>query len=137
MRIVTTIALLLALTPALALAQKDPSEGAPQAKVTELFTKAVKENPGKEVELITVDYPPGAIDPIHRHDAYAIVYVLEGNIVMAVKGQPEKTLKPGDSYFEGPDDIHTVGRNASKTKPAKFVVFFLKDQNKPILTPVH
>lgn len=109
--------------------------GAPMAKVTELMTKAVADNPAKEITMITVDYPPGAVDPVHRHYAQALVYVVDGQIVMGVKGQPDKTLKAGDTYYEGPDDLHTVGRNASKTKPAKFVVFLLKDKGKPLLVP--
>ena len=109
---------------------------APQAKVTENMTKLLADYPGKEILTITVDYPPGAVDPVHRHDAHAIVYVLEGSIVMGVKGQKEQVLKPGDTFYEGPNDIHTVGRNASKTEPARFVVFLLKDQNTPVLTPV-
>ncbi|UPG87483.1 cupin domain-containing protein [Luteibacter aegosomatis] len=113
------------------------AEGAPDAKVGELVTKALADYPGKDITLITVDYPPGAVDPVHRHDAHAVVYVLEGSIVMGVKGQPERTLNPGDTFYEGPNDIHTVGHNASKTKPAKFLVFMLKDAKKPILTPVN
>jgi len=110
--------------------------GAPLAKVSENMSKALPDFPGKEILTITVDYPPGAVDPVHRHDAHAIVYVLEGSIIMGVKGQKEQVLKPGDTFYEGPNDIHTVGRNASKTKPAKFVVFLLKNQNAPVLTPV-
>jgi quercetin dioxygenase-like cupin family protein len=109
---------------------------APHATVAENMTKALPDFPGKEILTITVDYPPGAVDPVHRHDAHAIVYVLEGSIIMGVKGQKEQVLKPGDTFYEGPNDIHTVGRNASKTKPAKFVVFLLKNQNAPVLTPV-
>lgn len=110
---------------------------APHATVAENMTKALPDFPGKEILTITVDYPPGAVDPVHRHDAHAIVYVLEGSIIMGVKGQKEQVLKPGDTFYEGPNDIHTVGRNASKTKPAKFVVFLLKNQNAPVLTPVN
>lgn len=134
MRIFKTFAFLLALSPGLALAQ---DAGAPQATVTDLMSKALKDYPGKEITLINVDYPPGAVDPVHRHDAHAIVYVLEGSIVMGVRGQPEKTLKAGETFYEGPDDVHTIGRNASKTVAAKFVVFLLKDKKKPVLTLVH
>jgi quercetin dioxygenase-like cupin family protein len=108
---------------------------APEAKVTSLFSKDIKEFPEKEGLMITVDYPPGCVDPVHRHNAHAFLYVLEGSIVMQVKGEKEVTLKPGDTYYEGPDDIHVVGRNASKTKPAKFVVFFVKDKGAPVLVP--
>ena len=118
-----------------ALAQPAPT-AAPQASVTELMSKALAEHPGKELLMITVDYPPGAVDPVHRHDAHAFVYVLEGSIVMQVKGGKEVTLTPGQSFYEGPNDIHVVGRNASKTKPAKFVVFLVKDKGAPVLTPV-
>ncbi|WAI85197.1 MULTISPECIES: cupin domain-containing protein [Achromobacter] len=106
------------------------------AIVTELMTKALPDIPGKDAVMITVDYPPGAVDPVHRHDAYSFVYVLEGSIVMQVKGGKEVTLTPGQTFFEGPDDIHTVGRNASQTQPAKFVVVLIKKKGAPILTPI-
>jgi quercetin dioxygenase-like cupin family protein len=109
---------------------------AQDAQVTPLLSKDLPECPGKEAMMITVVYPPGASDPIHRHNAHAFVYVLEGSIVMQVKGGKEVTLTPGQTFYEGPDDIHTVGRNASKTKPAKFVVFFVKDKGAPVLIPV-
>jgi quercetin dioxygenase-like cupin family protein len=108
---------------------------APEAKVTKLFSKDLKDYPGKEGLMITVEYPPGSVDPVHRHNAHGFIYVLEGSIVMQVKGGKEVTLKPGDTFYEGPDDIHTVGRNASKSDPAKFVVVFLKDKDAPVLVP--
>jgi quercetin dioxygenase-like cupin family protein len=83
-----------------------------------------------------VEYAPGGKDPIHRHNAAAFVYVLEGSIVMQVKGGKEVTLTPGQTYYEGPDDVHIVGRNASKTKPAKFIVFLVKEKGAPVLVPV-
>jgi quercetin dioxygenase-like cupin family protein len=109
---------------------------AQQPKVTSLFSKELTDIPGKEIQVITVEYPPGGSDPVHRHNAHGAIYVLEGSIVMQVKGRKEVTLNPGQTFYEGPDDIHTVGRNASKTKPAKFLVFFLKEKGAPILTPV-
>ncbi|HEY3622123.1 MAG TPA: cupin domain-containing protein [Roseiarcus sp.] len=109
---------------------------AQQAKVTSLMSKELAENPGKEVLMITVEYPPGASDPIHRHNAQAFVYVLEGSIVMQVKGGKEVTLTPGQTFYEGPDDVHVVGRNASSTTPAKFVVFMIKDKGAPVFVPV-
>ena len=109
---------------------------APQdAKVTELMTKDLTNLPGKEGLMITVEYPPGSKDPIHRHNAHGFIYVLEGSIVMQVRGGKEVTLTPGQTFYEGPDDIHVIGRNASQTKPAKFVVFFVKDKGAPILVP--
>lgn len=108
----------------------------PQAAVTPLASKDLPEFPGKEVLMITVDYPPGSVDPIHRHNAHAFIYVLEGSIIMQVKGGKEVTLTPGQTFYEGPNDIHVVGMNASKTKPAKFVVFFIKDKGAPALVPV-
>jgi quercetin dioxygenase-like cupin family protein len=86
--------------------------------------------------MIEVVYPPGGEDPVHRHDAHGFIYVLEGTIVMQVKGGKEVTLKPGQTFYEGPNDIHTVGRNASTTKPAKFIVLLLKNKDAPVLTPV-
>jgi len=106
------------------------------AQVTPLMSKDLPEYPGKEGLMITVVYPPGASDPIHRHNAHAFVYVLEGTVVMQVKGGKEVTLTPGQTFYEGPNDIHTVGRNASSTKPAKFIVFFVKDKGSPVLVPV-
>jgi len=109
---------------------------AQEAKVTPLMSKDLKDFPGKEGVLITVEYPPGATDPIHRHNAHAFVYVLEGSIVMQLKGGKEVTLTPGQTFYEGPDDVHIVGRSASKTKPAKFVVFLVKNKDAPVLVPV-
>ena len=108
---------------------------AQQAKVTDLMSKDLTNLPGKEGLMITVEYPPGSVDPIHRHNAHAFIYVLEGSIVMQVKGGKEVTLTPGQTFYEGPDDVHIVGRNASKTKPAKFVVFFVKDKGAPVVVP--
>jgi quercetin dioxygenase-like cupin family protein len=108
---------------------------AQDAKVTQLLSKDMPEFPGKEGVMITVEYPPGAVDPVHRHYADAFVYVLEGSVVMQVKGGKEVTLTPGQTFYEGPNDIHVVGRNASNTKPAKFVVFLVKGKGAPILVP--
>jgi quercetin dioxygenase-like cupin family protein len=109
---------------------------AQEAQVTPVMSKDLPDFPGKEGLMITVVYPPGSSDPVHRHNADAFVYVLEGSIVMQVKGGKEVTLTPGQGFYEGPDDIHTVGRNASQTKPAKFVVFLVKDKGAPVLVPV-
>jgi quercetin dioxygenase-like cupin family protein len=108
---------------------------AEDAKVTELMSKDLSNIPGKEGLMLVVDYPPGSKDPIHRHNAHGFIYVLEGSIVMQVRGGKEVTLTPGQTFYEGPDDVHVVGRNASKTKPAKFVVVFVKDKGAPVLTP--
>ena len=110
---------------------------AQEAKVTELMSKDLTEFPGKEGLMITVEYPPGSVDPIHRHNAHGFIYVLEGSIVMQVRGGKEVTLTPGQTFYEGPDDVHVVGRNASQTKPAKFVVFFVKDKGAPVLVPAN
>ena len=109
---------------------------AQQAKVTPLMSKVLTENPGKEALMITVEYAPGGSDPVHRHNAQAFVYVLEGPIVMQAKGGKQVTLTPGQTFYEGPDDIHVVGRNASRTEPAKFLVFLIKDKGAPVLVPV-
>lgn len=121
---------------AVARAAAPAASAPPEAKVTELMSKDLKDLPGnKEGLMITVEYPPGSVDPVHRHNAHGFIYVLEGSIVMQVKGGKQVTLKPGETYYEGPDDVHTVGRNASTTKPAKFVVFFVKEKGAPILVP--
>jgi len=105
-------------------------------EVTTLMTKPLPDFPGKEVLMITVEYPPGGADPIHKHNAHAFVYVLEGSIVMGVEGAKPVTLTPGQTFYEGPKDIHTVGHNASKTQPAKFLVLMVKDENVPFFIPV-
>jgi quercetin dioxygenase-like cupin family protein len=105
----------------------------PEIKV--LMTKDLAGAPGKETLMLTVQYPPGAIEPVHRHNAQAFVYVLEGSVVMQVKGQPPVTLKPGDTFYEGNEDVHLVGRNASQTSPARFVVFLVKEKGAPVAVP--
>lgn len=108
---------------------------AQEANVAQLMSKDLARCPGKEGVMITVEYPPGHSDEIHRHNAYAFVYLLEGSVVMQVRGGKEVTLTPGQTFYEGPDDVHVIGRNASQTKPAKFVVFLVKDKGAPVLVP--
>ena len=127
-RFLLVITLLLGFT-APAAAQEPP-------KVTTLFSRDLSDMPGKEGTMLIVEYPPGGADPVHRHDAHAFVYVLEGSVIMQLKGSDPVTLHPGQTFYEGPDDIHVVGRNASKTEPAKFLVVFVKNKGAPILTPV-
>jgi quercetin dioxygenase-like cupin family protein len=109
---------------------------AQEPDVVTVISKALPDIPGKEVLIITVEYPPGGSDPVHRHDAHGFIYVLEGSVVMQVKGGKEVTLTPGQSFYEGPEDVHVVGRNASTTRPAKFLVVLVKDRGAPVLVPV-
>ena len=109
---------------------------AQQPDVVSLMSKDLPDFPGKEVLMITVEYPPGGADPVHRHDAHGFIYVLEGSVVMQVRGGKEVTLGPGQTFYEGPDDIHVVGRNASTTRPAKFLVMLVKNKGAPVLVPV-
>jgi quercetin dioxygenase-like cupin family protein len=113
------------------------ASAAEPGRVTELMTKALVNVPGKEVTMITGDYPPGATDPVHRHYASTFVYVLEGSIVMQMKGGKRLTLHPGQTFYEDPNGVHLIGRNASDTKPAKFLVVLVKDKGAPILVPVN
>jgi len=110
---------------------------AQEPKVTPLMTKVPSDIPGKEVLMLTVDYAPGVADAVHRHNAYGFVYVLEGSVVEQVRGQKPVTLSAGQTFYEGPDDIHVVGRNASRTKPAKILVFLLKNKDAPAVVPVN
>lgn len=110
---------------------------AKEPAVTSLVSKELKEAPGREGLLIMVEYPPGGSDPIHRHNAHGFIYVLEGSIEMQVKGGKQVTLTAGQTFYEGPDDVHVVGRNASNTKPAKFLVFLVKDKEAPVLIPTN
>ena len=104
-------------------------------RVTSLMSKDLAENPGREVLMITVEHAPGGSSPSHRHNAHAIVYVLEGSVVMQLKGGKQVTLTPGQTFYEGPDDVHIVDRNASGTNPAKFLVFLIKDKGAPAVVP--
>lgn len=128
-----TVATLLLMAAGTASAQQTP----PQAHVTSLMTKALADYPGKEAVVITVDYPPGGESPVHRHNAHAFVYVLKGSIVMGVRGGKSVTLTPGETFYEAPDDIHTISRNASLTEPAKFLVVLMKKSGEPITMPAH
>jgi quercetin dioxygenase-like cupin family protein len=103
--------------------------------ITPLISKDVAGVSGKEIEMYTVDFPPGFSSPVHRHNAQVSLYVLEGSIVTQVKGGKEITLTPGQSYYEDPNDIHTVSRNASSTKPAKFLVFLIHKKGDPLVIP--
>jgi len=105
------------------------------AKVTPLLSKDLPDVAGKEVSMVTVEYAPGASSASHRHNADTFVYVLEGSIVMQVKGGTEVTLRPGQTFYESPDDIHTVSRNASATNKARFLVFFVKQKGAPASVP--
>jgi quercetin dioxygenase-like cupin family protein len=135
MRIHHLLSLLALLWSGTVAAGDQPGHAVPAPKVTPVMTQALPDYPGKEALVLAVDYPPGGASPIHHHDAHAFVYVLEGSVVMAVKGGREVTLTPGQSWSEKPGDVHTVSRNASKTKHAKFVVFLLKDAGKPAVIP--
>jgi quercetin dioxygenase-like cupin family protein len=109
---------------------------AQEPEVTPLMSKDLMDFPGKEGLVIIVEYAPGGSDPIHRHNAHAFLYVLEGSVVMQLKGGKEIMLTPGQTFYEGPNDVHVVGRNASSTKPAKFLVFLVKNKGVPPLVPV-
>jgi quercetin dioxygenase-like cupin family protein len=104
-------------------------------KVTSLMSKDLAENPGREVLMLTVEHAPGGSSAIHRHNAHAFVYVLEGAVMMQLKGGQQVSLTPGQTFYEGPDDVHLVDRNASATNPAKFLVFLIKDRGAPALVP--
>ena len=128
MKSTAALALSLSLAGGTLVAQDDP--------VRSLLSKDLAGVPGKELSMITVEYPPGGSSPVHTHHAQALVYVLEGSIVMQVKGGAPVTLAPGQTWYEGPDDVHVVSRNASNSAPAKYLVFMVKDKGAPILTPV-
>jgi len=111
------------------------AQTAPQPIVAPVMQKDLTDLPGREMLMLSVEYPPGTVEHVHRHDAYAFVYVLEGSIVEGVRGGKEVTLTPGQTFYEGPDDVHTVGRNASATKPAKFIVVLVKKKGVDAVLP--
>ena len=125
----TTISLLLLFLMTSTVTAQEPD-------VVPVMSKDLTDIPGKEVSMITVEFPPGGFDPVHRHDAHGFIYVLEGSVVMQVKGGKEVTLTPGQAWYEGPEDVHVVGRNASKTRPAKILAILVKEKGAPILVPV-
>ena len=127
MKIAKLILCLACLTPASLLAQ--------EIKVTPLLSRDLTEFPGKEGTMIAVVYPPGGSETIHRHNAHVFVYVLQGSVVMQVRGGKEMMLTAGQTFYESPSDIHLIGRNASKTEPAKFIAFFVKDKGAPTHIP--
>ena len=109
---------------------------AEDAKVSPLMAKDLAGLTGKEGVMLTVEYAPGGSSAKHRHNAHTFVYVLEGSIVMQVEGGAAVTLGPGQTFYESPDDVHAVSKNASDSRPAKFVVFFVKDKGAPPVVPV-
>ena len=117
------------------MAQKAVTPPMAQETITELMSKDLAGFPGKEVLMYTVDFPPGFSSPVHRHNAQVSVYVLEGSVVMQVRGGKEVTLRPGQSFYEDPNDIHVVSRNASSTKSAKFLVFLIHKKGAPLVIP--
>jgi quercetin dioxygenase-like cupin family protein len=128
MKRTAALALSLSLAGSVLPAQTDP--------VKTLMTQDLSGVPGREVSMITVDYPPGASTPAHTHHAQALVYVLEGSIVMQAEGKEPVALTKGQTWSEGPNDVHVVSRNASTSAPARYLVFMVKDKGAPILTPV-
>jgi len=106
-----------------------------QETITSLMSHALAEVPDKEILMYTVEFPPGFSSPVHRHNAQVNVYVLEGSVTMQVKGGKAVTLTPGQSFYEAPQDIHAVSRNASSTKPAKFLVFLIGKRGAPLVLP--
>lgn len=117
-------------------AANDAGRPPPGGRVTELMARDLAGAAGKEVRVVTVDYAPGAASQPHRHNAQVFVYVLEGSVTMQVAGAAAVTLGPGQTFYEGPDDIHTVSANASSTKPARILVFIVKDQGAPLSNPI-
>ena len=135
---ITKLALLLVCLMSVAAQPKEATKEEPkEAKVTPVSTTDLQNLPGKEGLTLLVEYPPGSSDPIHRHNAHAFVYVLEGSIVMQVRGGKETIVNAGQTFYEGPEDVHVMGRNASQTKPAKFVVILVKDKGAPAVVPAN
>ncbi|HET9818741.1 MAG TPA: cupin domain-containing protein [Rhodanobacteraceae bacterium] len=132
--LLASLSLMAAAIPAMA--QHAAPATAPHAIVKTLMTKPLAQHPGEELVMLSVEYPPGSVDPVHRHNANALVYVVEGSIVMGLRGSKPVTLGPGQTFYEGPNDVHKIGRNASTTRPAKFIVVLLKKTGAPLLVPV-
>ena len=108
-----------------------------QATVDSLFQADVADVTNQEIVVLEVNYAAGNDSPVHRHNAHTIVYVLEGTVIMQVKGSEPQTLGPGEVFYENPDDIHSMSRNASDTEPAKILVFFLKEKGAATTEPAN
>jgi len=136
-RTIMASVLLMVVLPIVANGEQKPdgAAGSSDTKIEQLMNKTLGGVPGKEGTMITVEYAPGASTLTHRHNADVFVYVLEGSIVMQAEGGPVVTLGPGQTFYEAPNDIHAVSRNASNDKPAKFLVFIVKDEGAPVLVP--
>lgn len=128
----TVTGMILAWGSAASPAADDPEPAAVQT----LLTEPLGNIPGKEVTMLTVEYPPGGAAAPHRHDAEVFVYVLEGAVVMQVDGKPPVTVRQGETFRESPGDIHRQSANASKTEPARFVVFMVKERGEPVSRPL-
>ncbi len=133
---IAALVLLLLLTAVPASVLTVAPASAEEPALATLMTRVLAGAPGKEVTMFTVEFPPGWADPVHRHDAQGFIYILEGSVVMQVRGGQEVTLTPGQAFYEGPTDIHVVGRNVSQTEPAKFLVVLIKRKGAPVLVPV-
>ena len=123
------------ITTSTLIAQQAVTSPAAHETITPLITKDLAGFPGEQGLMYTVDFPPGFSSPVHRHNAQVLVYVLEGSVVMQVRGQQEVTLRPGETFYENPSDIHIVSRNASSTEPAKFLVFLIHKKDSPLVIP--
>jgi len=126
---------LAAIAGALLFVTGDSVPAAPEAAVATLMQRDLADLPGKEALLLTVDYPPAGASLPHRHDADVLVYVLEGEVIMQVAGQPARNIAPGGTFYEGPTDVHVKSANASSTSPAKLLVFMVKDKSRPVSAP--
>jgi quercetin dioxygenase-like cupin family protein len=104
-------------------------------RASQVMSQLLPDIRGKQVVILTITYPPGHSGAVHRHNAHAYAYVLEGSVVMGLNGGTPVTLTPGQTFYEGPNDTHTISRNASKTSPAKFLVFLIKNKDAPIIVP--
>jgi len=111
------------------------AENAPPSRATPLMTRDLAGIAGKEMLVLVVEYPPGGVSQPHRHNASVFVYVLEGSVTMQVAGGAPVTLKPGDTFFEAPGDVHVTSANASSSAPAKFLVYMVKDKGAPPSVP--
>ncbi len=89
-----------------------------------------------DARLVEVTYPPGGSSTTHRHPCPVVGYVLEGALRMQLRGQPERIVRAGGSFYESPDDVHAVSANASSTAPVRFLAYFTCDRETPTSVPV-
>jgi len=99
----------------------------------QLMLAQFNSRPVSKVDIREINLAPGQKGPLHKHPCPVVGYIVSGTILFQIKGQPERTLKAGDPFYEPEDAVITHFDNASGTEPAKFVLDYLMDKEKEFI----